>query len=274
MNTRWIPCVVILLCAAPAFCQVSGQSSTAPGPRGTFPTSPMAAPGPAVKWDYSVQTKDEIAKLGGGQLRAGLNKLGEEGWELVSVEPRSVPPAEAGSGSTFYFKRARGHLPMAGMPMGGSGLGAPPAAGGVFGGGGVGGGTRGNAGGRGGAGPMPPRPDEQFQIYRLKYAKAVPTAKVLKELYDNRSGLRCVSDERTNSLILAGADEQLVKVECFCRNWTMKCRRRRGRNNAARLCTPIQCRSKGVIRPWNGLRNHSSPATMGTGKPTTLGGRP
>ncbi len=63
-----------------------------------------------VKWEYRVSTEDELEKLGGYELgktpydkkflEAGLNKLGEEGWELV----------QAGRGDrnqTCVFKRPK-----------------------------------------------------------------------------------------------------------------------------------------------------------------------
>jgi hypothetical protein len=201
MKLRWLACVALGLCAAVAYAQVPGGPGTPPGPRST----PAIVPGAGVKWDYSVKTKDELAKLGGGELGVGLNTLGEEGWELVSVEPRA---AEIGRGSTFYFKRSRGHLPAAGMSMSLPGMGGPPNTGGFS----ARGGGAGGMAGRGGAGPVPPHTEEIFQIFRLKYAKAAPTAGALKELYGDRSGVRCVSDERTNSLLVAAPEEQLLKM--------------------------------------------------------------
>jgi hypothetical protein len=41
---------------------------------------------PVAKWEYRVVTKDQIAELGKKDLAAGLNKLGEEGWELVVID--------------------------------------------------------------------------------------------------------------------------------------------------------------------------------------------
>jgi hypothetical protein len=57
------------------------------------------------KWEYRVLTKDEITELSNKNFAAGLNKLGEDGWELVAVEPGfSNPP---GKPAEYYFKRAK-----------------------------------------------------------------------------------------------------------------------------------------------------------------------
>jgi hypothetical protein len=61
------------------------------------------------KWEYRVLNKGEIAVLAGNSVAAGLNKLGEEGWELVAVEPGYTAPPGAGGGTAaqFYFKRPK-----------------------------------------------------------------------------------------------------------------------------------------------------------------------
>ena len=59
------------------------------------------------KWEYRVLTKDEVLKLGQKDLTAGLNKLGDAGWELVAVESDAQEPASraAQKSAQFYFKR-------------------------------------------------------------------------------------------------------------------------------------------------------------------------
>ena len=56
-----------------------------------------AEPTPDVvtRWEYRVLTKEQVLDLGKKDLAAGLNTLGEEGWELAAVEP------------IFIFKRSR-----------------------------------------------------------------------------------------------------------------------------------------------------------------------
>jgi hypothetical protein len=48
------------------------------------------------RWEYRVLTKDQVLDLGKKDLAAGLNKLGDEGWELAAVD------------AAYIFKRPRG----------------------------------------------------------------------------------------------------------------------------------------------------------------------
>lgn len=60
------------------------------------------------KWEYRVLTPSAIEELGGkgtGALAAGLNKLGDDGWELVAIEPGHVPPPV--KLSRYVFKRPK-----------------------------------------------------------------------------------------------------------------------------------------------------------------------
>jgi hypothetical protein len=56
-------------------------------------------PEPAVKWEYRVLSKEQVLEAGKKDLTAGLNALGDEGWELVAAEP------------AYIFKRPRGPGP-------------------------------------------------------------------------------------------------------------------------------------------------------------------
>ena len=49
-----------------------------------------------LKWEYRVLTKEQLLDLGKKDLAAGLNALGDEGWELIAVEP------------SYIFKRPKG----------------------------------------------------------------------------------------------------------------------------------------------------------------------
>jgi hypothetical protein len=51
------------------------------------------------RWEYRFLTKDQVMDLGKKDLAVGLNLLGDEGWELVAVEP------------AYYFKRQKGQSP-------------------------------------------------------------------------------------------------------------------------------------------------------------------
>jgi len=53
----------------------------------TFPVPVVLAEDkPIPRWEYRVVTKDQVVELGKNDLAAGLNKLGNEGWELVVVD--------------------------------------------------------------------------------------------------------------------------------------------------------------------------------------------
>jgi hypothetical protein len=60
------------------------------------------------KWEYKVLTKEEVVDLGKNDLTAGLNKLGDESWELVAIETAQVAEPRsrlAPKRVHFYFKR-------------------------------------------------------------------------------------------------------------------------------------------------------------------------
>jgi internalin A len=42
--------------------------------------------GPKTQWEYKVLAKDQVNELGKGILAAGLNQLGQKGWELSAVD--------------------------------------------------------------------------------------------------------------------------------------------------------------------------------------------
>jgi hypothetical protein len=58
------------------------------------------------KWEYRILTKEQILELGKRDLAAGLNKLGDQGWELAAVE------------MAFIFKRPKSPL----LPQGGDAI--------------------------------------------------------------------------------------------------------------------------------------------------------
>jgi hypothetical protein len=63
-----------------------------------FPLSAWAAEGKpegAPRWEYRVLTKEQVSELGKNDLAAGLNKLGDDGWELAAVD------------AAYIFKRPR-----------------------------------------------------------------------------------------------------------------------------------------------------------------------
>ena len=54
---------------------------------------PAMAP-PPIKWEYKIAVEEDIRKLGKGDATAGLNMLGNDNWEVVSIR-----------NTTFFFKR-------------------------------------------------------------------------------------------------------------------------------------------------------------------------
>jgi hypothetical protein len=48
------------------------------------------------RWEYRVLTKQQVLDLGSKDLATGLNKLGDDGWELTAVD------------SAYIFKRPKG----------------------------------------------------------------------------------------------------------------------------------------------------------------------
>jgi hypothetical protein len=97
-------CVVLTLCLACCHANSQERAKGRGAPRGKGKASASASasePYAGSRWEYQVHSKPEVVKLGGGSLRSGLNKLGEEGWEMIGLEPA------AGSGE-LYFKRPAG----------------------------------------------------------------------------------------------------------------------------------------------------------------------
>jgi hypothetical protein len=61
---------------------------------GTGQSIPSSAaewkPDGIAKWEYRLVTKEQLLDLGKKDLAAGLNQLGEEGWELVAVDGQYI----------------------------------------------------------------------------------------------------------------------------------------------------------------------------------------
>jgi hypothetical protein len=56
-------------------------------------------PDAAPRWEYRVLTKEQLLELGKKDLAAGLNAVGDDGWELIAAEP------------AYIFKRPKGPGP-------------------------------------------------------------------------------------------------------------------------------------------------------------------
>lgn len=72
----------------------------------------VPSPGPGgFKWEYKVFTEVELANLSEAKtLEASLNKLGDDGWELIAIRSSNETPAalaKKGSSALFVLKRLK-----------------------------------------------------------------------------------------------------------------------------------------------------------------------
>jgi hypothetical protein len=178
-----------------AFLKAAGPAAPDEPARKEPPAARPASAAPAApahragaRWEYRTVTRQELLDLGKNDVNAGLNKLGDDGWELVAVRPGAAAGPERGprrpgeSGTEYYFKRP------ASAPM--VSASAPP------------------------AGPG----EGQFVVFRLKFGSAVPLSRMLNELMNGEGGsrrMRVVADPETNQLLLKGTDNDLATVEAL-----------------------------------------------------------
>jgi hypothetical protein len=152
-------------------------------------SAPAHRTGP--RWEYRTLTRQELLDLGQKDVTAGLNKLGDDGWELVAVRagmaPERGPRRPGDTGTEYYFKRAvaASAAPTAEAPSAG------------------------------------PSGEGQFVVYRLRHASAAMLAKVLDELMNGKGGgggsqrARIVADPATNQLLIRARDNDLATVEAL-----------------------------------------------------------
>lgn len=123
-------------------------------------------------WEYKALVKSQITELGKTDLGAGLNALGDEGWELVAVD--------AGKGqATYIFKRAKARAMLVRPDKD-----DPKKA---------------------------PRGSVTF-TFVLKHARAPEVQRVIQMALGKKDELRIAVDERTNTVILTGAEEVIAEV--------------------------------------------------------------
>jgi hypothetical protein len=76
------------------------------GLRATEATAVPAPQPTAVRWEYRALTEADLLGMTEGKTaEAGMNKLGDEGWELVAIKSTSSMKATP---SLFCFKRFKG----------------------------------------------------------------------------------------------------------------------------------------------------------------------
>jgi hypothetical protein len=140
--------------------------------------APAAAAGP--RWEYKVLTRDGIAELGGNEFLGGLNKLGDDGWELVTAPPMAGDGDFGAPRARFYFKRQKATAHRDGPP------------------------TRG----------QPAAEELQTRVLMLKHAQAPELAKMLTQLFA-RGGYppALVADPRMNALIIRAPQKDVEELE-------------------------------------------------------------
>jgi type II secretory pathway component GspD/PulD (secretin) len=131
------------------------------------------------QWEYQTLTRGKVVELGKNDLAAGLNKLGDDGWELVAVTAGQEP----GQAAEYYFKRPKGQAPKD---------------------------ERRTA-------PAPEPAAEGVQVIRLKYAPASELSKTLRAVFDEPA-LAIVPDSRTNTVVVRGSVRQIEKVVFLVRD--------------------------------------------------------
>ncbi len=139
------------------------------------------------KWEYKALSRDEIAELGKNDITAGLNKLGDEGWEMVGAPAlpaaafRGGPGgAPAGRSPEFYFKRPKGRAAASGRV----------------------------------ATPQAEAAHEDWVILKLKSASAADFAKTADALFADRAGgaPRLVAEPASNSVLVLGSPKQIEEL--------------------------------------------------------------
>ena len=161
------------------------------------PAAPEKAVSAGPKWEYKVLTKDEIAELANKDLAAGLNKLGEEGSELVAIQAATAvgpggPGGRGGGGrgaggggrapqeAEYYFKRPKAVRILQDEKAGG---------------------------------PKEQAKNENYEVLKLKFLNAVDFAKTADALLGGKAaGLRLVAEPTTNALLASGTPKQIEEL--------------------------------------------------------------
>jgi hypothetical protein len=71
-------------------------------------TTVRGAQAKGVRWGYAVYPHGDLMGLGEKTIYGNLNKLGEDGWELVAVAPAITSSAPSAiRETTYFFKRSK-----------------------------------------------------------------------------------------------------------------------------------------------------------------------
>ncbi len=175
----------VFLAGADTNAQPGGKKKTPfdfGGGIGGFGSGPALSP-PRVRWEYRTMADNAVIALGKGNFDAGLNKLGAEDWELITVDRQSP------HSSMLFFRR-----PATGKP-------APDV--------------------KPDLEPAPKGKEKvedvlEFRIYALKNANAVDMAHLMEELLRiNKLRLRVLAEPRTNQVIVNGTKEAQEQIEAL-----------------------------------------------------------
>jgi hypothetical protein len=96
----------LLVAAFLAACCCAGLwLKAAASSQGTTVQGPQAK---GVRWGYAVYSQGDLMGLGEKTIHGNLNKLGEDGWELVAVAPGLTSAAPGATReTTYFFKRPK-----------------------------------------------------------------------------------------------------------------------------------------------------------------------
>jgi hypothetical protein len=161
---------LLVLCAGHSLSEQPAQP--------TKPTAPTPTGQAVAKWEYKTLNRRDIVQLGNNDLTTGLNKLGDEGWEMVAC---ATLTGNVAANVEFYFKRSKGRTATEGGKTGG-----PPAVQ-----------TR----------------NEEYQVIRVKFVSGADLAKTADAIFGGRnSGFRIVADPATNSVLAFGTPQMIEEL--------------------------------------------------------------
>jgi hypothetical protein len=155
--------------------ELAARNAAAPAPEKTATV--------AVKWEYKVLSRAAIEELANNDFEAGLNKLGDEGWDLYVV-PTTPTAAGRGKAPEYYFKRVKG--PAAKEP------------------------PKTDA-------PKEEARDDAHEVIKLKYVSAVDVAKTADALFGGKGAAapRVVAEPISNSVLVNGTAQQTATVRAL-----------------------------------------------------------
>lgn len=193
-------CLAVAVCAASIDAQPPGEAPQFKGSKkgkgsgrgfgfGPPPVAVSSSPG---QWEYAVKTAAEIRELGNADIQAGLNKLGDDGWELITLDGTFGRVA-----GHAYFKRPKTHRPtspLVQVPVQGDTQSI----------------SFGNVASRQ---TKAAQAKETTTIVPVKNSNPLVLSQILQSVYARSSQIRFVPDQRTNRLILVAPEDQVAEIK-------------------------------------------------------------